>query len=222
LELPPRAWEEADMLKFEVAAQTWVDLSETDGSFGFTLLNDGRYGFSYDGETLWMSFLRAANRARPILPLDWTDRSYKPWVGEHVLKYALQPHKGTWREINPTRLGMEFNNPLIAVFEEAHSGELPTTYSFMEVTPGNIAVTAIKKCEDSDEIIVRIFESCGKECISKLIFGFNLHKAFETDLIEWDKYVEPAEYPVKNRVIEVPMKPFEIKTLKLKVCREET
>jgi hypothetical protein len=38
--------------------------------------------------------------------------------------------------------------------------------------------------------------------------------------MEWDKYVEPVKYLAKNNTVEVPMKPFEIKTLKLKVRRE--
>jgi len=216
LELPPREWEEADMLKFEVAAQTWVDVSKPDGSFGFTLFNNGRYGFSYDGETLWLSFLRAANRPLPLMPLQWTDRSSKPWVGEHVLRYALQPHKGGWKALNPARLGMEFNNPLIAVVEDAHPGDLPPRHGFMEVSPGNVVATVVKKAEDGDEVVVRLFESIGEECEAELRLWFEPREAWETDLVEWDKYVEPVKYSAAGAVLKLRVKPFEIKTLKLK------
>jgi len=216
LELPPRGWEEADVLKFEVAAHTWVDVSEPEGSRGFTLLNDGRYGFSYDGEVLWLSFLRAANRPRPYVPLEWTDRSSKPWVGEHSLRYAVQPHRGDWRELNPARLGLEFNNPLIPVVEVSHPGTLPPTRGFMEVSPANVVVTAVKKAEDGDEVVVRLYEASGRQLEAQLDLWFKPVDAWETDLVEWDKYVRPVKYTASGSTLKIPLKPFEIKTIKLK------
>jgi len=217
LEIPSRGWEESDMLKFEVSAHAWVDLSKPDGSFGFTIVNDGRYGFSFDGETLWISFLRAANRARPLLPLDWTDRSSKPWVGEHRFRYALYPHKGGWRTLNPARLGMEFNNPLIPVPADLQKGDLPPVYGFMEASPGNIVVTTVKRSEDGGDIIVRLFESTGRMCEAVLRLWFTPRDVYETDMIEWDRYVEPTRYHVEGSVVRIPMKPFEIKSLRIKL-----
>ncbi|MBS7641820.1 MAG: glycoside hydrolase family 38 C-terminal domain-containing protein [Candidatus Bathyarchaeia archaeon] len=217
LEFPPRGWEDADMLKFEVSAHTWVDLSDPDGVIGFTIVNDGRYGFSYDGGTIWISFLRAANRARPLFPLDWTDRSSKPWVGEHRLRYALYPHRGGWRALNPTRLGMEFNNPLIPLIIEKSIGDLPSKYCFMEVYPSNVVVTAVKRSEDNGDIIVRLFESEGRVCEATLNLWFEPRDVHETDMVEWDRYVEPRRYRIDGKILRIPMNPFEIKTLRLKL-----
>ncbi|MCX8161680.1 MAG: glycosyl hydrolase-related protein, partial [Candidatus Bathyarchaeota archaeon] len=217
LELPSRGWEDADMLKSEVSAHTWIDLSDPDGSFGFTIVNDGRYGFSFDGETIWISFLRAANRARPLLPLDWTDRSSKPWVGEHKLRYTLFPHRGGWRALNPARLGMEFNNPLIPIVENRHRGDLPPVYGFMESSPSNIVVTAVKRSEDDSDIIVRMYESEGVACEAILNLWFTPRDAYETDMIEWDRYVEPRRYSVDGGILRIPINPFEVKTIRIKL-----
>ncbi|MEM1990098.1 MAG: glycosyl hydrolase-related protein, partial [Candidatus Bathyarchaeia archaeon] len=99
---------------------------------------------------------------------------------------------------------------------ESHSGQLPLKYSFMEIMPDNAIVTAVKRAEDGDDIIIRVFESTGKECKAKLKFGFSVNEVLETDMVEWDKYVEPIRYPVRDNAVEIQLKPFEIKTLRVR------
>lgn len=55
--------------------------------------------------------------------------------------------------------------------------------------PHNAVVTAVKNAEDGNGITIRDFESIGKECKVILRFGFSVKEAFETDIMEWNKYI---------------------------------
>ena len=124
LSVPPRKWEIADRTKFEVAGQRWADISNQAGDLGLTLLNDCKYGYSYEQNTLRMSLIRGPRRGYPSMPDTWSDQSDDPIVGIHHIKYALIPHRGSWQEANATRRGAEFNEPLLARSEPSHAGSL--------------------------------------------------------------------------------------------------
>ena len=215
LEAPPRAWELADRTKFEVAGQRWADVSNQAGDYGVTLLNDSKYGFSYQDNTLRMSLIRGPRRGYPNTPESWSDQSDEPIVGIHHIKYALVPHRSNWQEANATRLGAEFNAPLLPKAEPSHAGPLETSHSVLEVTPSDIVVESVKKAEDSNEYIVRLYETEDKDSTAQLSFTPTPRSARETDMMEWDKFVPAKPFAIKGAKILVPMKPFEIKTIRV-------
>ena len=66
--------------------------------------------------------------------------------------------------------------------------------------------------EDGDGIIVRVYESQGARVKAKLTFGFDIKDAIETNLME----VNETEIEVINNSIEFNIKPFEVKTFRIK------
>ena len=96
-----------------MAGQRWADVSNQAGDYGVTLLNDSKYGFSYQENTLRMSLIRGPRRGYPDMPDTWSDQSDEPIVGIHHIKYALVPHRGAWQDADATRQGAEFNEPLL-------------------------------------------------------------------------------------------------------------
>lgn len=213
---PPRAWEIADRTKFEVAAQRWVDVTDKTGNYGACLLNDSKYGFSFQQNVLRMSLIRGQRRGYPSMPDTWSDQSDEPLVGLHHVKYALVPHRRTWQDANATRRGIEFNSPFLVRVEAPHNGRLPQTFSALTVEPGNVAVESLKKAEDSDEFIVRLYETDGKS--TEAVLGFNRapKSARETDMLEWDKYVEPKSFPIQGTKVILSVSPHEIKTIRVR------
>ena len=216
LEEPARGWDIADRTKFEVAAQRWVDVTDQSGSHGVTLLNDSKYGFSFQQNVLRMSLVRGPRRGYPDTPEMWSDQSDEPLVGIHHVKYALVPHRGGWQDLAPTRLGVAFNAPFLVRFEPSHSGELGRTFSALNVEPANVVVEAVKKAEDSKDFIVRLYETDGKTADAILTFNRAPQLARETDLLEWDKYVPPKSFGVEGTKVRVPVAPHEIKTIRVK------
>lgn len=127
------SWKQA---QFEVPATRWADLG--DGQHGFSLLNQTKYGYDAVGDLLRLTLLRA-----PTSPDPDADQ------GHHEFHYALYPHAGSWKGAGTVRHGWEHNYPLTAEATTAHGGALPAIYSFVSVAPENVALTAVKKSEDT-------------------------------------------------------------------------
>ena len=212
---PPRKWEIADRTKFEVAGQRWADVSSQAGDIGITLLNDSKYGFSYEENTLRMSLIRGPRRGYPSMPDTWSDQSDDPIVGIHHIQYALIPHRGGWQDADATRRGAEFNTPLLPRSEPSHAGQLSTSYSVLDVAPSSVAVESVKKAEDANEYIVRLYETEDKASTAVLNFHRIPRMARETDMMEWDKFVPLNSFAIKGTKVIVPVKPFEIKTVRV-------
>jgi alpha-mannosidase len=215
LQAPPRAWELADRTKFEVAGQRWSDVSNQAGDYGVMLLNDSKYGFSYQDNTLRMSLIRGPRRGYPNMPDTWSDQSDEPIVGIHHIQYALVPHQGTWQDAEATRRGAEFNEPLLAQAEPSHSGQLAASYGVLDVSPSDVVVESVKKAEDSSEYIVRLYEAADKPATAVLNFTRPPRMARETDMMEWDKFVPTTAFEIKGTQVTVPVKPFEVKTIRV-------
>ncbi|HXW14781.1 MAG TPA: glycoside hydrolase family 38 C-terminal domain-containing protein [Terriglobia bacterium] len=215
LQAPPRAWEIADRTKFEVAGQRWADVSNQAGDYGVTLLNDSKYGFSYQDNTLRMSLIRGPRRGYPDMPDTWSDQSDEPIVGIHHIKYALIPHHGSWQDADATRRGAEFNEPLLPKSEPSHAGQLAASYSVLDVAPSSVTVESVKKAEDSSEYIVRLYEAADKPAIAALNFTRTPRTARETDMMEWDKFVPSTAFAIKGTKVIVPVRPFEVKTIRV-------
>ena len=215
LQAPPREWEIADRTKFEVAGQRWSDVSNQAGDYGVTLLNDSKYGFSYQDNTLRMSLIRGPRRGYPDMPDSWSDQSDEPIVGIHHIKYALIPHEGSWQDVDATRRGAEFNEPLLPKAEPTHSGQLAASYSALSVTSSNVIVESVKKAEDSNEYIVRLYEASDKPSTAVLNFARTPRSARETDMLEWDKFAPSTAFAIQGTKVTVPVKPFEVKTIRV-------
>ncbi len=182
----------------EVVAQKWVDVSNND--CGVSLLNDCKYGFDVKGNVIRMTALRAP-----------TDPDPKADSGYHVFSYSLFPHKGGWRDGNTVRRGYEFNTPLIPVIVQPHKGDLPSVHSFIKITPENIVVTACKKSEDSEDLLLRFYEAFGKATKCKITLFKPAARVTEVNLIEWNE----KDLGESGREIELNVGAWEVKTLKV-------
>ncbi len=141
------SWEKA---MFEVPAMRWADLG--DSKHGFSLLNEAKYGYDAVGNTLRLTLLRSATWPDPD-----ADR------GHQHFSYALYPHAGAWKQSLTERRGYEYNYELRAQQVTPHAGALPLEHSYISVAPENVVLTAVKKAEDSDALIFRVFEWAGKQ-----------------------------------------------------------
>jgi alpha-mannosidase len=186
----------AEKAKFEVPALRWADLS--DATHGVSLLNDCKYGYDAKGNVLRLSLLRSP---------EWPDPHADE--GRHEFTYSLYAHGGNWRDALTVRRGYELNYPLLARQVEKHAGDLKDELSFLSVQGDNVVLTAMKKAEDTDALILRYYEWAGKEGDVKLHLPAGAQAASETDLMERPL----GELPVKDGAVTVHTKPYEIKTI---------
>jgi alpha-mannosidase len=188
----------AEKAKFEVPALQWADLS--DATHGVSLLNDCKYGYDAKGNVLRLSLLRSP---------EWPDAHADE--GRHEFTYSLYPHGETWREALTVRRGYELNYPLLIRQLEKHEGELKDEFSFLQVQSDNVVLTAVKKAEEEDALILRFYEWAGKETEVKLRLPAGAMNASETNLME-----RPVgDLSLQEGTVTVHTKPYEIKTIRV-------
>ena len=85
-------------------------------------------------------------------------------------------------------------------------------YSFVSCLEKNIVIETIKVAEDSDDIIVRAYETANKKTPANFIFHDEIETATECNLLE----EEDIHVDFNGRYLSAEFKPFEIKTFKIK------
>jgi alpha-mannosidase len=196
----------AEQAKFEVPAQRSADLSDSksaDTKHGFSLLNDSKYGYDVKGNVLRLSLLRSP---------EWPDPHADE--GHHEFTYSMYPHAGTWRDAQTVRRGYELNYPLISRQAQKHAGVLSDELSFVRIDADNVVVTALKKSEDDESLVLRFYEWAGKETDVRIQLPSGAQSATETDLMERST----ADLPVRSKTVMVHTNPYEIKTVKIRVA----
>jgi len=190
------SWEKA---QFEVPAMRWADLG--DAKHGLSVINNSKYGYDAAGNVLRLTLLRS-----PTWPDPEADR------GHHHFHYALYPHAGTWKDAMTVRHGYEYNYPLTAVVTTAHAGSLPASHSFASVSPENVVLTAVKKAEDANGLIFRVYEWAGKDATVEFHVPPGATSATVTNLQETP---EGSPLTVTGDVVKAPIKPYEILTIRV-------
>ena len=186
-----------DAARFEVSAHRFCDLSEP--GYGVALMNDGKYGHSAKGNVLGISLLRS-----PLYPDPLADE------GEHRFTYALYPHPGDWTEAGVTREAFWLNSPLLPV----RGAEPRAEASFVEAEGVELALAGLKRSEDGEAVILRLYEPHGARGPARLRFPGGLKGAEKTNLLEDRGGVQVG---VEDDAIDLEVGPFEVVTLRLEV-----
>ena len=194
------AW---DWARFETCAQKWVDLSE--GDYGVSLLNDCKYGHDIHGKVMRITLLRS-----PTMPDPMAD------YGEHRFKYSLYPHAGSWNE-ETQREAYLLNDPII-VYQSKVEGRKSETrtssfHSLVSVSTPNVILETVKRAEDENGIIVRLYESQRKRGQVRVKFGSAVESAWTTNLLEENESV----LSVEQDSILLNINPYQIITLRVKL-----
>lgn len=188
-----------DWARFETCAHKWVDLSE--GDYGVSLLNDCKYGHDIHDNVIRLTLLRS-----PALPDPLADH------GQHRFVYSLFPHAGGWDErVQAEAYGL--NDPIIGWRADGGRGaEGGAQRAMVAVSAPNIVIETIKRAEDGDGIIVRLYESQRRRGRATLKFAFPVASALETNLLEEDG----AALPVTADAVDLEFRPYQIFTIRVK------
>jgi len=150
----------------EEPGQSWIDLSGESRAanvpYGLSLLNDGKYSFSITDRDMRMTVLRSPIYAHHDPAVAEPGESYS-FIDQGIqhFSYTLLPHAGGWAQAGTVRRAAELNARPIALVETYHAGTLPQRDSYLVAEPENIVVSAVKRAEDGDDMIVRCYETSG-------------------------------------------------------------
>ena len=190
------SWEQA---QFEVPALRWADLS--DSQHGFSLLNNSKYGYDDKDNVLRISLLRS-----PTWPDPDADRGHQHFT------YALYPHGGDWKQALTVRHGYEYNYRLAATQVEAHTGAMPAEFAYATVKPENVVLTAMKKAEDANALIFRVYEWAGKSGDVEFHVPKGATEATITNLMEKP---EGETLKIVDGTVTAPIHPYEILSVRV-------
>ena len=73
----------------------------------------------------------------------------------------LVPHSGSWQDCGLVRMAEEFTAPVPVVYQGTHAGHRPLSASFLSVDAPDVVVSAVKKAEDGEDLIIRCYETSG-------------------------------------------------------------
>jgi alpha-mannosidase len=177
-----------DKARYEVPGHRWADLSEH--GFGAAVLTDSKYGYSCYGNELRISLLRSPKSPDPEADM-----------GRHEFTYALVPHRGGWRDAGIVDEGRRFNAPLR--WTSAPEG------SFASSDDGNLVLDTIKRAEDSDALVLRLYEAHGGRGTGRVRLGFPFDSAVRANALE--DAGEPRT--LADGAIELPYRPHELVTV---------
>lgn len=160
----------------ENPGQRWIDLSGSKDSlnYGLSVLNDAKYGYSVKDNDMRVSIARAAVYAHHNPAKLQDDKEYV-WMDQGIQTFRMQviPHRGDWKEAAIPAKAEVFKSRPIAIYQGIHRGHLPKSGSFMKVDGPNVCVTAVKKSESGDDMIIRCVEMFGEPATATIHFPSN-------------------------------------------------
>jgi alpha-mannosidase len=188
-ERPTHRSSRRDEAQYEVPGHRFADLSEH--GFGVALLNDCKYGHSCLGGELRLTLLRSPKSPDPEADM-----------GRHDLAYAVMPHADGWREAGVLAHAIRFNAPL---------RRTAPVDSFAAVDDPNLVLDTIKRAEDSDAIVLRLYESHGGRGLARVRVAAPFASARRANSLE----DEGDALELDGGSIVVPYRPHELVTVML-------
>ena len=183
-----------DSARYEIPGHRFADLSEH--GYGVALLTDSKYGYSCYGNELRVSLLRSPKSPDPEADM-----------GRHEFAYALVPHAGGWRDAGIVAEAIRFNAPLRRTDLVALSHEV----SFASVDDTNLFLDTIKRAEDSDALVLRLYEAHGARGTARVRLAAPPTSARRANVLEDDG----DELAIDDGAIVLPYRPHEIVTVKV-------
>jgi len=220
-----------DGARFEHSGQKWADITnESDNAFGVSILNDSKYGWDVyrykdnSGTRIRLSLLRSARTASSA-GYGYSNPASYPAMdqGPQYFTYSIYPHKGDWTEAQSVQRAYELNYPVIAFQTEPHEGVLGKEFSFIDVNEPNIIASVVKTPYDggTDELIVRLYESQGKDSTEAHIkFPADIKNAKEVNILEED-YEDAKPVNISGNTLTANFGKYEIKTLRVDLGTSE-
>jgi len=142
---------------YEVPGHQWADQSYTDGAYGISILNDCKYGWDKpNNSTLRLSLIRT-----PAVGANFVYQRDQD-LGPNKFTYSFYRHDGKWNEATQWEAA-RLNQPLLAFRATKHNGVLGKSFGFLSLNTDKVSVKALKKAEDADEIIFRVYELTGND-----------------------------------------------------------
>jgi alpha-mannosidase len=195
-------------------SQKWLDYS--DGEKGLTVIHHGipeneiRDGDIYLTLLRSVSILSSNGKAGPAVPVPDAREMKK-----YTFRYAIYPHEGDWRDAESYKHALEFNIDLDTM-QLPKGIKMPSKRSFLKIEPTTVILSALKRAEDEDGVILRFYETKGEEADAEITLFKAPTEVKVVNMLEEEDAELAKEVKQEGKSIILTVNPFEIVTLRLK------
>ena len=199
---------------YEVPAQQWADITNTDNSYGVSILNDCKYGWDKPSDnTLRMSLIRSPGSVDRFHYQVYQD------LGNNKFSFSIFAHNNTCLEASSTWEAARLNQPLLAFETTKHDGNLGKNFSFVGISSNQVALKECKKAENSSNYVLRFYETKGTNASNvKITFPADITSAKELNGIEEE--IGGATY--SGNTLTISMGAFQPKTFSVTMAAPTT
>jgi hypothetical protein len=153
-----------------------------------------------------------------VLTNNFRTNFYMTQIGDMLLRFSLTSHEGDWRNLTAVQHGWNAMNHLISIFTEGgNKGVLPMkATSFCKINPSSVIITALK-CSEEGDLVLRLWETLGRKTDTEVVLPYlTIKEALLTNLVEEEMKEKEDIKVINSNTVLLTLKPFEIKTIKLK------
>lgn len=206
-EVSPQLWKKWRQIQYWIASSSpdWNLTISADHQL-FTVDKEALRGDMIRGTTF--NQLRTYQDGKPV-PLE------QPSPGTYVFRYSISSGAGDWRQERSWQAGMAFNSDLIPVVSEDDLSKktLPAEQSFLKLNGESLVVTALKKADNGDGIVMRVFDETGQRVQTAVQFLGRDQEFHQVDLLE-----QGTDTDVSSRL---EIGPYKIETIEMQIPRSE-
>ena len=160
---------------YEVPAREWADLSDRDGSYGVTVLNNSKYGWDKPKDnTIRLTLLHTPETKNGYTYQDHQD------FGHHKFTYSIIGHEGGLDRAEAVKAGERLNQRVKAFIVPKSKGE-GRSLSLASTDASNVVIKALKRAEDGNGYVVRVYETSGKPTNANVVFSRTIKSANTAD-----------------------------------------
>jgi alpha-mannosidase len=186
----------------EAPAVAWVDYGTP--QFGLSLICDCKHGYSVKDGTLRLSLVRT-----PTYPDNQSDNYLQ------IVRYEVFPHKGTWKTAGTVQRALAFVQPLWTAWaSQRGTAALPAECSFLKSADPRAVVTSVKRAEDDDDLVVRVYEPTGAALNTQMSLHWPVLSGVRVNFLE-DTLDKPVSLVEDGQRILLDLGSSEIRTVKL-------
>ena len=153
-----------------------------------------KFGLTLSSSVVAMDYIDPTNKGlkntilQPVLlasrrSCHWEGNDYHQ-TGNHSFSFSITSHEPGWQ--NGLKQGRESNELLHAIVDPSKfaTAELDESMSFLQLEAENVVVSAMKKAENENGVVIRLYNLNEEECEVTLRFSEKFQKAWRTNLIE--------------------------------------
>jgi alpha-mannosidase len=192
--------------QYEVPTHAWLDLTDSKGDYGVTVLTHAKYGSDKPADDV----LRLTLLFTPAAPEYFAEQRFQDW-GRHDIAYALVGHAGNWRTGKSQWHARRFEQPLRAFTVGKHRGNLGKRYGLLSLSSDQVAIQAIKRAESGQAIVVRLQELNGQEARLRMSATETIAAPRELNGVE--DLIAPL--PLEGNSLRLDFLPYQIRTVGL-------